>query len=119
MATYGIAENKQLMPLEAGGGAEIAIGTYTGDGATSRTIQLDFTPRLVTVWCSGKPPCTQAAGAPVLIYTATATAEGATKGTYTIGGPSFKVLSPTSNPPDGLKAQLNLKDAKYLYMAIK
>lgn len=39
--------------VEGLSGTEIVAGTYTGDGASSRIINLGFTPKWVLVLCNG------------------------------------------------------------------
>ena len=38
-----------------GAGLQFAFGTYTGDDAASKTIPLDFTPKLVFLYMPGQP----------------------------------------------------------------
>ena len=118
---YGIKDNKCLVPIEmgGGGGAEIEIGTYTGDGATSRVINLGYKPRFVFVFAQSKP-FTTLIGVTGEIHVYSAASDGAhhSKG-LTADASGFKCFSSKAAGPDGTFNKLNESNQIYVYLAIK
>lgn len=118
---YGIKDNKCLVPIEmggGGGGAEIEVGTYTGNGAVTQTINLGYAPRFVFIFTNSKPFIQISSGMAHNIYSGALGTPGASKGVFA-DPTGFKVQQHANNPPDGLKAQLNASGLKYIYIAIK
>ena len=74
------------------GASKIVTGTYTGDGSTSRTINLGFTPSMVVLsgTCSGYLTGYIAMESGKAVYTATVTPE--TPLNYTYNGKTISVL---------------------------
>lgn len=100
------------------GGSQTEIGSYLGDGAAARDIDLGYKPTIVFVFRQGDPFVFLSASSATNIYSGVVCELGASKGIYAIDN-GFKVLQNGSDPPDGKRACLNESGKTYVYIAKK
>ena len=94
---------------------EIIAGTYTGDGAATRTINLGFTPKWVLV--INATGIFDSAGSTV--YSGLAVSGNSATGPVTITNGGFVVIANQSIDSYGTKAWTNMQDKVYNYIAGK
>lgn len=96
------------------GKAGVLVGSYVGDGSSSRTIELGGTVEFGIVFAAGEPMVVPASSGPLNLYAAMMSSLGCSKG-VALETNGFRVTNHTSNPPDGKKCQLNQSEKTYLY----
>lgn len=94
--------------------AGVLVGSYVGDGSSSRTIELGEAVEFGVVFAAGEALVVPASSGPVNLYAAMMSSVGCSRG-VTLGASSFQVTNHSSNPPDGKKCQLNQSGKTYLY----
>lgn len=101
--------------------APVAIesGTYVGDGAATKAIELGYKPYFVYVFMAGYPfNRFITSNSDVYIYAATALEDLAVKG-LTITGDGFEVQQASTSPFDGFRPNLNQSGQTYAYLAVR
>ena len=117
---YGIKENKALVPLGgSGGGANIEVGTYSGNGRTTRVINVEGTIKFGIVYTVGEPlAMTITSSGDAYAYAAMMTPSGSSKAVSIVSG-GFQVQQNTTSPMDGKRAVLNQSGKTYVYVLFK
>lgn len=101
--------------------APVAIesGTYVGDGAATKAIELGYKPYFVYVFMAGYPfNRFITSNSDVYIYAATALEDLSVKG-LTITDDGFEVQQASTSPFDGFRPNLNQSGQTYAYLAIR
>ena len=101
--------------------APVAIenGTYVGDGAATKAIELGYKPYFVYVFMAGYPfNRFITSNSDVYIYAATALEDLAVKG-LAITDDGFEVQQASSSPFDGFRPNLNQSGQTYAYLAVR
>lgn len=91
------------------------VGSYDGDGAAARSIDVGFAIEAGFVFAVGEPLCHLSASSATNVYAAMLSESGCSKGVY-LEATGFKVLQNGSDPPDGKKVMLNQNTKKYIYL---
>lgn len=113
---YGITQNQTLVPINMGGGNNITVGTYTGNGSTSRKVQIDGEIKFCVVFAINDVLSqTITANGDTYIYAGFATQSGSSKGvSITSGG--ITVQQSMTSPMDGKRMMLNQSGKTYVYV---
>ena len=101
--------------------APVAIenGTYVGDGAATKAIELGYKPYFVYVFMAGYPfNRFITSNSDVYIYAATALEDLAVKG-LAITDDGFEVQQASTSPFDGFRPNLNQSGQTYAYLAVR
>lgn len=101
--------------------APVAIesGTYVGDGAATKAIELGYKPYFVYVFMAGYPfNRFITSNSDVYIYAATALEDLSVKG-LTITDDGFEVQQASKSPFDGFRPNLNQSGQTYAYLAVR
>lgn len=98
------------------GKANYVMGTYTGDGQSSRTLSFEFPIDFGIIFAVKEPLALfQATANITYVYSAMISPSGCSKGVYTTEG-GFIVQQTNTNPPDGKKSMLNQEGTTYVYL---
>ena len=113
---YGITQNQTLVPINTGGGNNITVGTYAGNGSTSRKIQIEVEIKFCGVFAINDVlSWTLTASGDTYVYAGFATQSGASRGvSITSGG--ITVQQSKTSPLDGKRMMLNQSDKTYVYV---
>ena len=96
----------------------IKIGTYVGTGASSYTVSLEFSPRLVLVY-KVDAPLTEQSGSFTKINMSLATGSGSSSG-MELDGPDVTVYHSATSPTVGtVWYNLNDNGSTYVYLAVR
>ena len=94
-----------------------AIGTYQGDGATTRKITTGFSVRFGVLYAVGRPPQSVEMDAMnCSVYSGFFGAQGATEG-IAADATGFTVTNHSVNRPNGMTMRLNEPGVRYVYIA--
>lgn len=100
--------------------SSFVVGTYTGDGNTTKVISLDFQPKIAIVLYRGMPMLEYNADGGYMLCNATILTSGGGGGTLggSIVAKTIRVTQ-TSTPSNGRVVNLNKLNGVYIYIAIK
>ncbi len=96
------------------GKAGVIVGSYTGDGSSTRTITLEEAVGFGVVFASGESMVVPSSSGPVNLYAGMMSSLGCSKG-IALEAKGFRVTNHSNNPPDGKKCQLNQSGKTYFY----
>ncbi len=96
------------------GKAGVIVGSYTGDGSSTRTITLEEAVGFGVVFASGESMVVPSSTGPVNLYAGMMSSLGCSKG-IALEAKGFRVTNHSNNPPDGKKCQLNQSGKTYFY----
>lgn len=113
---YGITQNQTLVPLNMGGGNNVTIGTYAGDGKSRKTITVDGEIKFGIVYAVGEPLSqTITANGDCWVYAGMMSQSGCSADISIVSG-GFQVKQDASSPMDGKRGMFNQSGKTYVYI---
>lgn len=111
---YAITDNQMLVPINVDN-SDISIGTYVGDGASSKTVSVDKEIKFGVIYAVGEPLSqTITANGDCWVYAGMMSQSGCSADISIVDG-GFQVKQDASSPMDGKRGMLNQKGKPYIY----
>lgn len=111
---YAITDNQMLVPINVDN-SDISIGTYVGDGASSKTVSVDKEIKFGVIYAVGEPLSqTITANGDCWVYAGMMSQSGCSADISLVGG-GFQVKQDASSPMDGKRGMLNQDGKSYIY----
>lgn len=112
---YAITDNQMLVPINVDN-SDISIGTYVGDGASSRTVSVDKEIKFGVIYAVGEPLSqTITANGDCWVHAGMMSQSGCSADISIVDG-GFQVKQDASSPMDGKRGMLNLNGRLYIYV---
>ena len=112
---YAITDNQMLVPINVDN-SDISIGTYVGDGASSKTINVDGEIEFGIIYAVGEPLSqTITANGDCWVYAGMMSQSGCSADISIVSG-GFQVKQDASSPMDGKRGMLNQSGRSYIYV---
>lgn len=113
---YGITQNQILVPLNIGGGENVTVGTYVGNGASSKTVTVDGEIKFGIVYAVGEALSqTITANGDCWVFAGMMSQSGCSADISIVSG-GFQVKQDTASPMDGKRGMLNQSGKTYVYI---
>ena len=111
---YAITDNQMLVPINVDN-SDISIGTYVGDGASSKTVSVDKEIKFGVIYAVGEPLSqTITANGDCWVYAGMMSQSGCSADISLVDG-GFQVKQDASSPMDGKRGMLNQNGKSYIY----
>lgn len=111
---YAITDNQMLVPINVDN-SDISIGTYVGDGASSKTVSVDKEIKFGVIYAVGEPLSqTITANGDCWVYAGMMSQSGCSADISIVDG-GFQVKQDASSPMDGKRGMLNQNGKSYIY----
>ena len=111
---YAITDNQMLVPINVDN-SDISIGTYVGDGASSKTVSVDKEIKFGVIYAVGEPLSqTITANGDCWVYAGMMSQSGCSADISLVDG-GFQVKQDASSPMDGKRGMLNQSGKSYIY----
>lgn len=112
---YAITDNQMLIPINVDN-SDISIGTYVGDGANSKTINVEREIEFGIIYAVGEPLSqTITANGDCWVYAGMMSQSGCSADISIVSG-GFQVKQDASSPMDGKRGMLNQNGRSYIYV---
>lgn len=112
---YAITDNQMLVPINVDN-SDISIGTYVGDGASSKTVSVDKEIKFGVIYAVGEPLSqTITANGDCWVYAGMMSQSGCSADISIVDG-GFQVKQDASSPMDGKRGMLNQNGRSYIYV---
>lgn len=112
---YAITDNQMLVPINVDN-SDISIGTYVGDGASSKTVSVDKEIKFGVIYAVGEPLSqTITANGDCWVYAGMMSQSGCSADISLVDG-GFQVKQDASSPMDGKRGMLNQSGKTYVYV---
>lgn len=112
---YAITDNQTLVPINVNN-SDISIGTYVGDGASSKTINVEGEIEFGIIYAVGEPLSqTITANGDCWVYAGMMSQSGCSADISIVSG-GFQVKQDASSPMDGKRGMLNQNGRSYIYV---
>lgn len=112
---YAITDNQTLVPINVDN-SDISIGTYVGDGASSKTINVEGEIEFGIIYAVGEPLSqTITANGDCWVYAGMMSQSGCSADISIVSG-GFQVKQDASSPMDGKRGMLNQNGRPYIYV---
>ena len=112
---YAITDNQMLIPINVDN-SDISIGTYVGDGASSKTVSVDKEIKFGVIYAVGEPLSqTITANGDCWVYAGMMSQSGCSADISIVDG-GFRVKQDASSPMDGKRGMLNQSGRSYIYV---
>lgn len=112
---YAITDNQVLVPINVDN-SDISIGTYVGDGASSKTINVEGEIEFGIIYAVGEPLSqTITANGDCWVYAGMMSQSGCSADISIVSG-GFQVKQDASSPMDGKRGMLNQNGRSYIYV---
>lgn len=111
---YAITDNQTLVPINVDN-SDISIGTYVGDGASSKTINVEGEIEFGIIYAVGEPLSqTITANGDCWVFAGMMSQSGCSADISIVSG-GFQVKQDASSPMDGKRGMLNQNGKSYIY----
>ena len=112
---YAITDNQTLVQINVDN-SDISIGTYVGDGASSKTINVEREIEFGIIYAVGEPLSqTITANGDCWVYAGMMSQSGCSADISIVSG-GFQVKQDASSPMDGKRGMLNQNGKSYIYV---
>lgn len=112
---YAITDNQMLVPINVDN-SDISIGTYVGDGASSKTVSVDKEIKFGIIYAVGEALSqTITANGDCWVYAGMMSQSGCSADISLVDG-GFQVKQDASSPMDGKRGMLNQRGKTYVYV---
>lgn len=112
---YAITDNQTLVPINVDN-SDISIGTYVGDGASSKTINVEGEIEFGIIYAVGEPLSqTITANGDCWVFAGMMSQSGCSAEISIVSG-GFQVKQDASSPMDGKRGMLNQNGRPYIYV---
>lgn len=112
---YAITDNQTLVPINVDN-SDISIGTYVGDGASSKTINVEGEIEFGIIYAVGEPLSqTITVNGDCWVYAGMMSQSGCSADISIVSG-GFQVKQDESSPMDGKRGMLNQNGRSYIYV---
>lgn len=113
--TFAITDNQMLIPINVDNSG-ISIGTYVGDGASSKTVSVGKEIKFGIIYAVGEPLSqTITANGDCWVHAGMMSQSGCSADISIVDG-GFRVKQDASSPMDGKRGMLNQREKTYVYI---